>query len=351
MSEAKKDVAKGEYTSFNENLSNLNYIDYKLQRKDVFDLLSFSPSSAMESLSVSNLLYLVDSIPQEKDRLCRCCLYRSAIYSFFNDFSLDEILDKRMYYQQIALILRKSINECNDSKSLMLRTVLSIGKGIGYSALLKESNNESLNSKPNKILSIEKVILFWLLNDYDTAYEHMRKIDGHNSADVIELRKAFMESYDSHKQYHNVLRMIKEANESTTELNDKLKKEINLRDKELSDIISFDIFDAALFIIGNADIKKPPLSKAAKGIGNIIALVDMIQMVKSAVDVYETQEKVKALDGRKARLHELESQIVKPRDENLMSPKIDRRLLKYLIAQILSNSAFNNETLSGGCRP
>ncbi|GAB6041809.1 hypothetical protein [Endothiovibrio diazotrophicus] len=348
---ANQSFAKADFAEFEDNISKLNDIDFPLSRADIFSFYKNESRIEISLLTPQNSFYLISRLSLDGDRACICHLYMLGLNNIFYKNKISRILDDKALYQQAVLMLKRSAEECNDFNSVMLRSLLVIGKGIGFGGGYKKSLNASPGGQD--LYRLEKGMMLWIMNDYDLAYEYFVSVENSHllTSEANEIIGRFMRQYDVYKSYYGIINEIREGAIRSDKLASKLKKELGIKDSEIEDLFSIGSVDIGLFVLEHAGIKDPPISRAASGVGNILTLIDIFQAVSAIRSAYDTRSDLEREKEHLEKLTERKRNMKDPRDKEEMIPDIDVNTLESLSLKILSNSTLRRKAMAGGCKP
>ncbi len=260
----------------NSSLNSLRLRGYDIPSNEARSLVAYSPER-LTLLSGENALFLATGLELDSDRACACGLYRFAIEDLFKTTPLQQLLSRHSGYTRAMILLGRSATECQDSRSVLLRSILATGTGVGYpsSALKLIAADRESESTRQTLLGLSS----WVRNDYDRAYFHFSSArNAGESFGLLDSGSIFLERYSilGHRVEHR--EALRLARNRIDELAHNLDLTTEKRNKLLHDLLLPDLLDISLSAL---EVGDGELSRNARAIGNILTLVDMLRLLDS----------------------------------------------------------------------
>ena len=317
-------------------LNKLNKIGYELTKEESFLLLSSFKNATLNLSSYENLLYIATPLSIEDYPGCVCSLYRLAIDSFLTENSVENILSDNSRYTQIMTLLGRSSSYCQDKRSLLIRSTLSIGKDVGYN-LLTMQNFDNLSKDNQSVIFVLTGLSCWLKNDYESANHYFQKARACGYNEFFKDNELFTEHFMLLKSYRNNKIALKEAEKRLEELKIELAEKLDLRGDAVNDLISIDSVDIILFVVKNAT-KKKAIIKGANAIGSIITLIELINLYESTVDTMKLKDNIEISEKSAEHLGEKFKTVSNKVSKEDFTPEISEDSLQSIINKLVNDS-------------
>jgi hypothetical protein len=206
------------------------------------------------------------------------------------------------------LLLRRSVEDCADQRSLILQALLASIQGHGHTTLSLTTGQE-----PTAEVLLANAISSWYRHDYDAAYQLFFEARESNHE-----YDAFLEEDSSFSSEYKTAQLLDRARKQSIEtkidiqwVEATLREAINRRSDALRDLLLPSLTDFAFSSVENIDRPKL-ISQGAKFTKDLLFVLDLIEALEAHEEVYKlssrrdqlfTQQKeARAILGR---LHQL----------------------------------------------
>ena len=281
--------------------------DTRLSYKQVLGLISNTDLTSLE-LEAADAFYLAAPLRNTSHSTCGCALYRQAVSTELSRSSIRSLSRNNEEYTRIMLLLRRSVEDCADQRSLILQALLASIQGHGHTTLSLTTGQE-----PTAEVLLANAISSWYRHDYDAAYQLFFEARESNHE-----YDAFLEEDSSFSSEYKTAQLLDRARKQSIEtkidiqwVEATLREAINRRSDALRDLLLPSLTDFAFSSVENIDRPKL-ISQGAKFTKDLLFVLDLIEALEAHEEVYKlssrrdqlfTQQKeARAILGR---LHQL----------------------------------------------
>jgi len=312
-----------------------------LTYEQALNLISGTQLSTLQ-LEASDSFYLAAPLRNTPHSLCTCALYRVAISTELSRSSLRNLRRDDEEYNRVMLLLRRSVEDCGDPRSLTLQALLASLQGHGHSTL-----SHIGGSAATAEISLARAISSWYRHDYYTAYQLFSDASNREPAygGFLTAGSLFLAEYQAADMLERARRDSLETRIDIRWLNATLREALQKRDSAVCSLLLPNLTDFALSAAG--EVERPiMISQGARAAQDLLFAVDLIEAITA-------QKEVIRLSGRRAHIlaRQEKARVILQQLQQL--PRRDERLsldeLSALVKLILLRGELSMEYFDAIC--
>jgi len=339
LSKARKSLLQNDSKKFNKIINKLYSKHVVISKEDLFTLFN-SNFENISYISKDNAMYLASFLEIDKSRTCICSLYRYAIDDIFQNNRVTKILNNDLLYKTSMIILLRSLTNCNDNRSLILRSILSTGKKLNFNSISLIDDSSDIFSNPNIFLL--SGISAWLRKDFSTATKFFN---------LAEVKGKKLYNYNTFNKQSSQINKFKWISLPTTKAEKELKrlkkllnKYVKIKHNSFESLTSYDLLD----IVEKIKINKI-VSTTAKRIGIILDIIDIINLIDSTLKTIELNKSVSVLERKTLSIKGFYTKQFDSNQIKNIKPSVNYEDLQKIANTIVNSCTSSKLILLKGC--